>query len=298
MTRPMLHDKIQPHHLGRRAVIYLRQSSEKQVRENTESQRLQYGLRDRAVALGWTQVEVIDIDLGRSASLGAAQRDGFDRLVGSVARGEVGIVMNREVSRLIRTDKDWCHLTEVCQVFDTLIGDGERVYDLRLVDDQLVLGIKATMSVAEIQVLRLRLVQGMREKARRGELVRLLPPGYVRDGMGTVVKDPDRRVQQAVELVFRRFRETWSVRQTFTWFHDEGIDVPVNKSHRGRDAPRVATADPCVHRRPAPQPVLRRRLCLRPPPDRNHPRRGAAHPAPTELRARAGGLQRLSARPP
>ena len=233
MTRPMLHDKIQPHHLGRRAVIYLRQSSDKQVRQNTESQRLQYGLRDRAVALGWTQVEVIDMDLGRSASLGAAQRDGFDRLVGSVARGEVGIVMNREVSRLIRTDKDWCHLTEVCQVFDTLIGDGERVYDLRLVDDQLVLGIKATMSVAEIQVLRLRLVQGMREKARRGELVRLLPPGYVRDGMGTVVKDPDRRVQQAVELVFRRFRETWSVRQTFTWFHDEGIDVPVNKSTGG-----------------------------------------------------------------
>ncbi len=275
MTRPMLHDKIQPHHLGRRAVIYLRQSSEKQVRENKESQRLQYGLRDRAVALGWTQVEVLDIDLGRSASLGAAQRDGFDRLVGAVARGEVGIVMNREVSRLIRTDKDWCHLTEVCQVFDTLIGDGERVYDLRLVDDQLVLGIKATMSVAEIQVLRLRLVQGMREKARRGELVRLLPPGYVRDGMGTVVKDPDRRVQQAVDLVFRRFRETWSVRQTFT----------------------VAPADPCVHHRPAPQPVLRRRLCLRPPPDRNHSRRGASHPAPTELRARSGGLQRLSARP-
>ena len=98
MTRPMLHDKITPQHLDRRAVIYLRQSSDKQVRENRESQRLQYGLRDRAVALGWTQVEVIDIDLGRSASLGAAQRDGFDRLVGPVARGEVGIVMNREVS--------------------------------------------------------------------------------------------------------------------------------------------------------------------------------------------------------
>ena len=123
-------------------------------------------------------------------------------------------------------------MTEVCQVFETPIGDGERVYDLRLVDDQLVLGIKATMSVAEIQVLRLRLVQGMREKLA-GEPVRLLPPGYVRDGMGTVVKDPDRRVQQAVDLVFHRFRETWSVRQTFTWFHDEGIDLPVNKSTGG-----------------------------------------------------------------
>src|SRR5712692_3491971 len=234
MTRPMLNDKITPQHLDRRALIYVAESSDKQVRENKESQRLQYGLRDRAVALSWTRVEVIDIDLGRSASLGAAQRDGFDRLVGSVARGEVGIVMNREVSRLIRTDKDWCHLTEVCQMFDTLIGDGERIYDLRLVDDQLVLGIKATMSVAEIQVLRMRLVQGMREKARRGELVRLLPPGYVRDGMGTVVKDPDRRVQQAVDLVFHRFRETWSVRQTFTWFHDEGIELPVNKSLGGQ----------------------------------------------------------------
>jgi len=298
MTRPMLHDKIQPHHLGRRAVIYLRQSSDKQVRQNKESQRLQYGRRDRAVALGWTQVEVLDIDLGRSASLGAAQRDGFDRLVGAVARGEVGIVLNREVSRLIRTDKDWCHLTEVCQVFDTLIGDGERVYDLRLVDDQLVLGIKATMSVAEIQVLRLRLVQGMREKARRGELVRLLPPGYVRDGMGTVVKDPDRRVQQAVELVFQRFRETWSVRQTFTWFHDEGIDLPVNKSTGGemrlvwRPPTHAFIADLLHNPFYAGAYVFGRR------PIEIILAGGAAHPAPTELRARAGGLQRLSARPP
>jgi DNA invertase Pin-like site-specific DNA recombinase len=173
---------------------------------------------------------VIDIDLGRSASLGAARREGFDRLVGAVARGEVGIVLSREVSRLIRTDKDWCHLMEVCQVFDTLIGDGEQIYDLRRVDDQLVLGIKGTMSVAELQVLRMRLLQGMREKARRGEFARLLPPGYVRDAMDKVVKGPDRRVQQAVDLVFRRFRETWSIRQTFTWFHDEAIALPVNKS--------------------------------------------------------------------
>jgi DNA invertase Pin-like site-specific DNA recombinase len=233
MTRAMLSEKISPQHLARRAVVYLRQSSERQVRQNKESQRLQYGLRDRALELGWKQVEVIDIDLGCSASLGAAQREGFDRLVGSVARGEVGIVMNREVSRLIRTDKDWCHLIEVCQVFDTLIADSERVYDLRLVDDQLVLGIKATMSVAEIQVLKIRLLQGMREKAGRGELVRLLPPGYVRDAMGMVVKDPDRRVQQAIDLVFRRFRDTWSIRQTFTWFRDEGIELPVNKSVGG-----------------------------------------------------------------
>jgi DNA invertase Pin-like site-specific DNA recombinase len=225
--------KIGPHHLARKAMVYVRQSSEKQVRQNTESQRLQYALRDRARHLGWKQVDVIDVDLGCSASLGAARREGFDRLVGAIARGEVGIVLSREVSRLSRTEKDWCHLMEVCQVFDTLIGDGDRVYDLSTVDDQLVLGIKGTMSVAELQVLRMRLTQGMREKARRGEFARLLPPGYVRDATGKVVKDPDRRVQQAVDLVFRRFRETWSVRQTFTWFHAEKIELPVNKSMGG-----------------------------------------------------------------
>src|SRR5713101_3576710 len=234
MNKLMLSEKIESHHLARRAVVYVRQSSERQVRQNRESQLLQYGLRERAMELGWKSVEVIDVDLGCSASLGAAEREGFDRLVGSVARGEVGIVLNREVSRLIRTDKDWCHLVEVCTVFGTLIGDAERVYDLRLVDDQLVLGIKATMSVAEMQVLRMRLIQGMRAKAGRGELVRMLPPGYVRDATGMVVKDPDRRVQQAVDLMFRRFRETWSVRQTFTWFHDEGIELPVNKSLGGQ----------------------------------------------------------------
>ena len=226
MSNPTLSEKVRPDHLARRAVVYVRQSSEKQVRQNKESQHLQYGLRDRVLQLGWTEVEVIDLDMGCSASLGAARREGFDRLIGSVARGEVGIVMNREISRLIRTDKDWCHLTEVCQVFGTLLGDGERVYDLRMVDDQLVLGIKATMSVAELQVLRLRLLQGMREKDSRGEFARQLPPGYIRERAGAVVKDPDRRIQQAVDLAFRRFRDTWSVRQTFTWFHDEEIELP------------------------------------------------------------------------
>jgi DNA invertase Pin-like site-specific DNA recombinase len=226
--------KIKPQHLARAAVVYIRQSSQKQVRQNKESQRLQYALRDRARDLGWKQIEVLDVDLGRSASLGAARREGFDRLVGAVARSEVGIVFSREVSRLSRTERDWCHLMEVCQVFDTLIADGERVYDLHTIDDQLVLGIKGTMSVAELQVLRMRLLQGMREKARRGEFARLLPPGYVRDATGKVVKDPDRRVQQAIALVFRRFRETWSIRQTFTWFHGESIELPVNKSTGGR----------------------------------------------------------------
>lgn len=233
MMRPTISDKIKPQHLARTAVVYLRQSSPKQVRNNTESQRLQYALRETARERGWKKVEIIDVDLGASASIGAAKREGFDRLVGSVARGEVGIVFNRELSRLVRTDKDWCHLMEVCQVFDTLVGDGERVYDLNQADDQLVLGIKATVSVAELRVLRMRLVEGMRAKASRGEFARQLPPGYVHDADGRVVKDPNRRVRQAIQLVFSQFRELWSVRQTFMWFHDQDIELPVNKSVDG-----------------------------------------------------------------
>jgi len=226
--------RITSAHLDRKAVVYLRQSSQKQVRNNLESRRLQYALADLAREWGWTQVEVIDTDLGCSSAVGAAPREGFERLVASVAMGEVGIVLSREVSRLSRTDRDWCRLLEVCQLFGTLLGDAEQVYDLGLLDDQLVLGIKGTLSVVELKVLRMRLLQGMEEKARRGELVRLLPPGYVRDAAGKVVKDPDARVREAIGLVFSKFRETWSVRQTFLWFHAEGVELPVNKSRDAR----------------------------------------------------------------
>jgi DNA invertase Pin-like site-specific DNA recombinase len=221
--------KIRPQHLARKAIVYLRQSSERQVRQNKESQHLQYALQDRARQMGWKQVEVLDLDLGSSAALGAPARLDFDRLIAAVARGEVGIVMSREVSRLSRRDKDWCQLLEVCQLFGTLIGDAEQIYDLNLMDDQLVLGIKGTLSVVELKILQLRLVAGTEEKARRGELVRLLSPGYVRDALGQVVKDPDQRVQEAIGLVFGKFRQLWSVRQTFLWFHSTGVELPVNK---------------------------------------------------------------------
>lgn len=227
--------KISPEHLKRTAVVYLRQSSERQVRQNTESRRLQYALADRARELGWRQVEVIDEDLGSSAGLGAARREGFDRIIASVARAEVGIVFSREVSRLSRTDKDWCRLLEVCQIFGSLIGDAEQIYDLSLLDDQLILGIKGTMSVVELKVLQMRLIAGMEEKARRGELMRLPPPGYVKDEAGkTLKKDPDKRVQEAIRMVFGKFRELWSIRQTFLWFQTEGIELPVNKSVGGK----------------------------------------------------------------
>lgn len=199
------HPKIRPQHLERKAVVYLRQSSDRQVRENLESQRLQYALQDQARQLGWKQVEVIDRDLGCSAAAGAAPRRGFDQVIASVARGEVGIVMSREVSRLSRRDKDWCQLLEVCHLFGTLLGDAEQIYDLKLMDDQLVLGIKGTLSVVELKFLKMRLVAETEEKARRGELVRLLPPGYLHDALQKVVKDPDQRVREAIELVFRKF---------------------------------------------------------------------------------------------
>ena len=230
MRNPKRSDKLTAEHLSRKAVVYLRQSSEQQVRLNTESQRLQYSLVDRARELGFQQVDVIDEDLGASAALGAKERKGFQQLIAAIALGQVGMVLSREVSRLSRTDKDWCQLQEVCQVFGVLLADAERVYDLSSMDDQLVLGIKGTMSVVELNVLKMRLMEGMQAKARRGELFRLLAPGYVRDGQGQVVKDPDARVAEAMALVFGKFREMQSVRQTYLWFHHAGVELPVNKS--------------------------------------------------------------------
>src|SRR6202035_668800 len=138
----------------------LRQSSEKQVRQNKESQRLQYDVAERMRALGWKQVEIINSDLGSSAGIASAQREGFERVLSLVALGEVGIVGSRELSRLSRTDKDWCRLLEVCQIFGTLIADEQQVYDLNYLDDQLVLGIKGTLSVVELKVIRQRMLAG------------------------------------------------------------------------------------------------------------------------------------------
>ena len=228
------HPKIGAEHLNRKAVVYVRQSSQRQVNHNKESQLLQYAIEDRARDLGWDEVEIIDTDLGSSASIGAAARVGFDRLVGAVALGQVGIVLSREVSRLSRTDKDWCHLLEVCQIFDTLIGDEEQIYDLNLLDDQLMLGIKGTLSVVELKVLKMRMLRGMEEKAARGELIRVLPPGFVRDATGGVVKDPDGRVRAAVDQVFTKLHEVGTVRQTFKWFHDNDVQLPVNKTKNGQ----------------------------------------------------------------
>ena len=228
MTELVCSPKIRPEHLARRAIVYLRQSSEKQVRQNLESQRLQYEVADRMRALGWKQVEIIDSDLGSSASMASARREGFERVLSAVALGEVGIVGSREASRLSRTDKDWCRLLEVCQIFGTLIADEQQIYDLNYLDDQLVLGIKGTLSVVELKVIRQRMQAGQESKARRGELFKRLPVGYVLDPMGKVALHPDQRICEAIRLVFVKFRERWSVRQTFLWFRDHDIELPAN----------------------------------------------------------------------
>src|SRR5262249_28409126 len=174
------------------------------------------------------QVEIMNNDLGSSAGLAAAQREGFERVLSSVALGEVGVVGSREVSRLSRTDKDWCRLLEVCQIFGTLIADEQQVYDLNNLDDQLVLGIKGTLSVVELKVIRQRLLAGQEAKARRGELFKRLPSGYARDPVGKIMLHPDRRVCEAIQLIFAKFRELWSVRQTFQWFCDHDVELPAN----------------------------------------------------------------------
>lgn len=159
MNRVELSSKITPSHLARKAIVYLRQSSIAQVKYNTESQRLQYALKDTATGYGFARVEVIDCDLGFSASSGAQTREGFKQLLASIALGEVGMVLSREPSRLSRTDRDWCQLMELCRVLNTLIGDAESVYDLNRLDDQLILGIKGTLSVVELGTLKVRLQQ-------------------------------------------------------------------------------------------------------------------------------------------
>ena len=229
-----INNKIKESHLKRKAIIYIRQSTTRQVQKNTESQRLQYALKDKAKCWGWKDLEIIDSDLGSSAAVGAAKRNGFERITSLVAVGEAGIIFSREVSRLSRTDKDWCRLLEVCNLFDTLISDGEQVYDCNCMDDQLILGIKGTISTVELKILQTRLITGMQEKAKRGEFKRQIPPGYIWDINEKAVKAPDKRIQDTIGLIFKKFREMQTIRQTCLWFHSENIEVPVLKDKAGK----------------------------------------------------------------
>src|SRR5713226_56694 len=201
--------KVQSHHLERDAYLYIRQSSMKQVIENIESTKRQYALRGRATALGWAddRVVVVDSDQGESGA-SAAWREGFRRLVTDVGLGRAGIVMGLEVSRLARNNADWHRLLEICALADTLILDEDGVYDPAHFNDRLLLGLKGTMSEAELHVLRARLQGGILSKARRGELQMRLPVGFVYNAAGAVVLDPDQQVQHCLRWLFDTFRGT------------------------------------------------------------------------------------------
>src|SRR5580693_4056428 len=185
------HQKITTAHLSRLAYLYVRQSTLRQVFENTESTKRQYALRDRAAALGWPldRIVVIDSDLGQSGASGA-DREGFQRLVSEVGLGRVGIVLGLEVSRLARNSTDWHRLLELCALADTLILDEDGLYDPAHFNDRLILGLKGTMSEAELHILRSRMRGGILNKARRGELAISLPAGFLYDGSEHVILDP------------------------------------------------------------------------------------------------------------
>jgi DNA invertase Pin-like site-specific DNA recombinase len=221
-----LNPKISPEHLGRGAVVYVRQSTAMQVSNHLESQRRQYALADTARALGFPRVETIDEDLGRSGS-GLVERPGFQRLVATVCSGVVGAVFCLEASRLARNGRDWHHLVDLCALVGTLLIDHDGVYDPRLVNDRLLLGLKGTMSEYELSLLRQRGLAARDAKARRGELRVGLPPGYCWEEPGQVAFDPDERVVEAMRLLFRKFAELGSARQVLLWLRDAGLRLPV-----------------------------------------------------------------------
>ena len=218
-------DKIKPQHLERKAILYIRQSSLYQVNHNLESQKLQYAMEQRLRQLGWREIEVVDDDLGRSAA-GTVPRAGFERMVAEVCLGKVGAVAAREVSRFARNSREWQQLIEVCRVVDTLLIDQETVYTPRQSNDRLLLGLKGSLNEYELDLLRQRSVEARRAKAQRGELIVAAPVGYIKTEEQHLEKDPDRRVQQAIVLVFEKFLELGSVRQTLMWFLEQGLEMP------------------------------------------------------------------------
>src|SRR5215471_2159769 len=199
-------DKIKPQHLQRKAMLYIRQSSVYQVNHNLESQKLQYGMEDRLRQLGWCEIEVVDDDLGRTAA-GTVPRAGFERMVAEVCLGRVGAVAAREVSRFARNSREWQQLIEVCRVVDTLLIDQETVYTPRQSNDRLLLGLKGSLNEYELDLLRQRSVEARHEKARRGELLVAAPVGFIKTEDQRLEKDPDRRVREAIALVFDKCLE-------------------------------------------------------------------------------------------
>lgn len=218
-------NKITPDHLSRSAFVYVRQSTADQLSNNPESRRRQYGLTARARALGWQDVTVIDEDLGRSGS--GITRPGFERLLAAICTGSAGAVLAIEASRLARNGRDWHTLLEFCALVNCLILDEDGVYDPKLTNDRLLLGMKGTFSELELSILRQRSQEALRQKAARGDLHTSVAIGYVRSADDRLEIDPDRRVREALALAFRKFTECGSVRQVAIWLCDEGVKMPM-----------------------------------------------------------------------
>jgi DNA invertase Pin-like site-specific DNA recombinase len=217
--------KITAEHLARSAYVYIRQSTADQVVHNHESRRRQYGLADRARQLGWTAVEVVDDDLGRSG--GGTTRPGFERLIAAICAGSVGAVLAIEASRLARNGRDWHTLIEFCGLVGTILVDEDGIYDPRHPNDRLLLGMKGTMSELELSLFRQRSHEALKQKARRGALFLRVAAGYVKAGRDRIEKDPNQRVQEALKLVFAKFADFQSARQVHIWLRDEGVELPV-----------------------------------------------------------------------
>ena len=256
--------KVQPHHLERGAYLYIRQSSMRQVIENVESTKRQYALRGRATALGWRddQIIVIDSDQGESGA-SASWRGGFQRLVSDVGMGHAGIVMGLEVSRLARNNADWHRLLEICALADTLILDEDGVYDPASFNDRLLLGLKGTMSEAELHVIKARLRGGILNKVRRGEYRCVLPTGFVYDQAGDVVLDPPRRADQGDDrLLLRDLLAGWVGKPDGQGLSERGPSLPLaapQQRDNGFSAAQRIDRDPHLE-----QPALCGRLRLWP----------------------------------
>jgi len=218
---------ITPAHLTRKAIIYIRQSTPQQVLTNQESTRLQYGLRQRALALGWSSkdIEVIDADLGLRG-VSAAHREGFQELVTKVTLGEVSLILSFDVTRLARNCSDWYPLLDVCGYRHCLIADHNNLYDPATLDGRMLLGLKGQMSELELYTIRARMTAGLLNKAQRGELALYLPVGLVRNSLGQVVKNPNLEVQQRLELVFDAFLRLKTASKVVRHFNEQSLPIP------------------------------------------------------------------------
>src|SRR3954467_5534367 len=220
--------KVRPRHLDRVAIVYVRQSSPQQVLEHRESAALQYDLRRRAVALGWAadRVLVIDDDQGQSGGTGGG-RPGFARLLAEIGLDHVGLVLGVEMSRLARSCKDWHQLLELCSIFQVLLADQDGLYDPGDYNDRLLLGLKGTMSEAELHILRGRMLAGRRNKARRGELFNHAPIGFVRLPGAGMELEPDEQARDVVRLVFDKFHELGTVSSLLRYLVRNRVLLPV-----------------------------------------------------------------------